>query len=74
MRAIELNAEVDQDRRIHLELPEGVPAGPARVLVLLPEVDEVEGRWQEMISREWRSELSDPREDIYTLDDGEPVG
>lgn len=25
------------------------------------------------VAREWRTELADTREDIYTLDDGEPI-
>lgn len=30
-------------------------------------------KWTEGIAREWHDELADPREDIYTLADGEPV-
>ena len=30
-------------------------------------------RWMSGIAREWSDELSDDRQDIYTLDDGEPV-
>ncbi|HET6252278.1 MAG TPA: hypothetical protein VFE47_31620 [Tepidisphaeraceae bacterium] len=29
--------------------------------------------WTMGIAHEWRAELSDPREDIYTIEDGEPI-
>ncbi len=29
--------------------------------------------WMAGVSREWEAEWLDPREDIYTLEDGEPV-
>ena len=34
---------------------------------------DAETSWQEGISREWAEPWDDPREDIYTLDDGEPI-
>lgn len=46
-----------------------------RVIVLSPDPDEDEagGAWMTGVSHEWAEELRDSREDIYTLDDGEPV-
>jgi hypothetical protein len=29
--------------------------------------------WMELIAREWEEDLADERQDIYTLDDGEPI-
>jgi len=80
MRALELIAEVDEQHRLHLELPDTEP-GPVRVLILLPEPQEeapetegeVDSIWMRAIAHEWREELSDPREDIYTLEDGKPI-
>lgn len=46
---------------------------PVRVLVLLPEEDEVGALWSSGIAKEWAAELTDPRQDIYTLEDGQPV-
>jgi hypothetical protein len=44
------------------------------VLVLVPEAEEDEaGLWMQGVAREWAAELADEREDIYTLEDGEPV-
>ena len=81
MKALEFVADVDDQHRLSLKLP-GTGPGPVRVLVLLPEpqeedadeVEEVNSVWMQALSREWREELADPREDIYTLEDGDPIG
>ena len=80
MKALEFVAEVDTQHRLYLELPH-TPAGPVRVLVLVPEPQEpaseaedtVNAVWMQAITREWQEELADPREDIYTLEDGDPI-
>ncbi len=80
MKALEFVAEVDTQHRLFLELPQ-TPAGPVRVLVLVPEPQEqaleaedtFNAVWMQAISREWQEELADPREDIYTLEDGDPI-
>jgi hypothetical protein len=56
-------------------LPESAPRGPVRVIVLLPEAGEDEAgvAWARGVAREWAQELEDETEDIYTLEDGEPV-
>lgn len=75
MRAIELIAEVDAHRELQIALPSSVLPGKVRVIVLTPEPEEdIAGYiWAEGISEAWKAELLDPREDIYTLEDGEPV-
>lgn len=73
MNAIELIGDVDDQHRLHVQVLTGVPAGQVRVIVLVPDEDEAGTLWQSGIAREWSSELSDPREDLYTLDDGRPV-
>lgn len=50
-----------------------MPPGQVRVIVLVPEEDEAGKVWPERIAREWSFELNDPREDVYTVDDGQPV-
>jgi hypothetical protein len=78
MKALEFVAEVDTQHRLHLELP-GTAPGTVRVLVLVPEQEapDAEGEadtvWMQAIAHQWREELADPREDIYTLEDGEPI-
>ena len=73
MNAIELIGDVDEQHRLHVQVPTGVPTGQVRVIVLVPDEDEVGHLWPDGVAREWSSELSDRREDIYTLDDGRPV-
>jgi hypothetical protein len=38
-----------------------------------PGEDEAGTAWASGVAHEWSAELSDTREDIYTLDDGEPI-
>ena len=37
------------------------------------EDDEAGQNWMAGVSREWEADWLDPREDIYSLEDGEPV-
>ena len=75
MKAIERLAEVDAQHRLQVFLPESVLPGQVRLIVLTPEPEEDEaGRaWMKGIAHEWAEELADTREDIYTLEDGEPI-
>jgi hypothetical protein len=38
-----------------------------------PAPDLTDEEWGEFVSRAWCEEWEDPREDIYTLNDGKPV-
>ena len=73
MRALELFGDVDEHHQLHARVPEELPAGPVRLIVLLPEEDEAGVHWARGVAREWSAELDDPREDLYTLEDGQPV-
>jgi hypothetical protein len=73
MKAIELTGDIDDQHRLQARVPEELPAGPVRLIVLLPEEDDAGGAWAHGISKEWADDLSDPRQDIYTLEDGQPV-
>ena len=72
-KAIELVGDIDEQHRLRAEVQEELPAGPVRLIVLLPDEDDAGSVWANGIAREWSSELSDPKQDIYTLDDGQPV-
>ena len=72
-KAIELVGDIDEHHRLRAQVPEEVPAGPVRLIVLLPDEDDAGSVWANGIAREWSDELSDPKQDIYTLDDGQPV-
>ncbi len=73
MRAIELVGDIDQQHRLQVHVPADLPAGPVRLIVLLPDEDEVGIAWAQGVTREWSDELQDSRQDIYTLEDGQPV-
>ena len=73
MRAIELIGDIDDQHRLRASVPEELPAGPVRLIVLLSEEDEAGTAWSGGLAREWRDELSDSRQDLYTLTDGQPV-
>lgn len=73
MKAIELVADIDEQHRLHARVPTEIPAGRVRVIVFLPGEDEAGGLWADGVASEWSAELSDPREDIYTIEDGQPV-
>ena len=75
MKAFEIVGEIDAQHHLHITLPISATPGPARVLVLLAEAEEDDAGkfWSQGIAREWAAELADEREDIYTLEDGEPI-
>jgi hypothetical protein len=73
MRGIEPLGEIDDQHRLRAQMPEGFPAGSVRVIVLMPEEDDAGLAWTGGISAEWSAELGDPDQDIYTLDDGQPL-
>jgi hypothetical protein len=73
MKAIELMGDIDEQHGLRARVPEDLPAGPVRLIVLLPDEDEGGIAWAQGISKDWTPELRDVRQDIYTLEDGQPV-
>ena len=72
-KAIELVGDIDEQHRLRAQVPEELPAGPVRLIVLLPDEDDAGSVWANGIAKEWSDELSDPKQESYTLDDGQPV-
>jgi len=73
MKAIELVGDIDEQHRLQAQVPAEVPAGPVRLIVLLPEEDDAGAVWSHGISKEWADDLRDARQDIYTHEDGQPL-
>ena len=73
MKAIELVGDIDEEHRLHAQVPAELPAGPVRLIVLLPDEDEAGIAWAPGVAEEWADELRDSRQDLYTLEDGQPV-
>jgi hypothetical protein len=54
-------------------VPDNLPAGSVRIVVLPSDEDESGAAWAQGLAREWADEVSDSRQDLYTLEDGQPV-
>jgi hypothetical protein len=73
MKAIELIGDIDEQHRLQAQVPEDLPVGPVRLIVLLADEDSGGMAWGRGVANEWADELRDPGQDIYTLEDGKPV-
>lgn len=75
MDIIRLIAQVDENRRLVANVPDTVLPGTVEILLEVPSsADDAEATdWTRGVARAWADELADPRQDIYTLADGEPV-
>jgi hypothetical protein len=73
MKAIQMVGHIDDQHRLCLQLPDTIGSGPVKVtLELLADSSEEEDDWAAAIAQAWAADWSDPREDIYTLEDGKP--
>jgi hypothetical protein len=73
MKAVELQGEIDDQHRLHADVPQSLPTGSVRVIIFMPEEDEAGPAWAAGVSSAWSAELNDPAQDIYTLNDGQPI-
>ncbi|MCS7208731.1 MAG: hypothetical protein NZ874_04085 [Fimbriimonadales bacterium] len=69
----ELITEVGDTRQVQITIPETIRTKQARIIILPYEPDEETETWMRALGREWHEELADERQDIYSLDDGEPI-
>jgi hypothetical protein len=75
MESIEIQGYVDGEHHLSASVPGSIPPGPVTVVIKPspPDGDDVDAVWMAAIAREWAEDLADTRQDIYTLEDGEPV-
>jgi len=73
MKTIGLVGAIDEHHRLHAEAPPELPAGPVRLIVLVPDEDAAGSQWANGVANEWSEDLSDIRQDIYTMEDGQPL-
>ena len=74
MGAVVLTGHVDEHHRLSADVPESIAPGPVVISILpAPHEDEAGDVWAAGIAHEWADDLGDPRKDIDTLEDGEPV-
>ena len=74
MSALTVTGHVDENHQLSAKVPDSVPPGPVTVsIVPASQEDEAGDAWMAGIANAWADELSDTRQDIYTMADGEPV-
>jgi hypothetical protein len=73
MTAVELIGDIDDQHRLSAQVPEGLQPGRVRLIVLVPDEDGAGAEWENGIAEQWKDELGDARQDIYSLEDGQPI-
>lgn len=74
MKTIEVEGRVDESHRLTADVPAAVRPGAVRVRITLPDDEEEAGaRWAAAVAAAWAGDWSDPREDIYTFEHGQPI-
>ena len=76
MQTIRVRAIVDEHHRLTAQVPPHVAPGQVEIAVLIPrsaDEDDAGAAWADAIAREWADDLADPRQDVYTLPDGDSV-
>jgi hypothetical protein len=73
MSSISVQGEIDDQHRLSAVVPASIPPGPVTVWLNTAQEDEAGEHWSAGVSQQWCDDLSDTRQDIYTLADGEPV-
>ena len=74
METLLVSGTIDEQHVLSANVPESFPPGPVAIVILPLRSDKnPDQEWMEGIAREWSDDLGDPRQDIYTLDDGLPV-
>jgi hypothetical protein len=72
--SITITGQVSDQHLLSAQVPDSVPPGPVTIVILPASAHEdVEQRWMAGVAREWADELNDAQQDIYTLNDGDPV-
>lgn len=75
MVTLKVHAQVDDSHRLSAIVPESIGPGPVEILVIVRSANDDDNpeAWMRGVAHEWEADLSDTRQDLYTLDDGEPV-
>jgi hypothetical protein len=72
MSRIELLGTVDDQHRLSVIVPDEIKAGPVKVILEVTDEAAEEELWRQGVAAIWTRDY-DPREDIYTLQDGDPI-
>ena len=75
MNGLTVTGHIDDQHRLTAAVPDTFPPGPVTVRISpVSEEDDAGDAWMTGVDHEWADDLNDPRQDIYTMDDGEPIG
>jgi len=69
MTRVEIIGNIDDQHRLSVIVPEQIKAGPVKVILEVADAEDDD--WFQGVAAIWAREY-DPREDIYTLQDGAP--
>ncbi len=73
MNPITVTGQVNDKHLLSAQVPNSVPPGPVTIVVLPTKSEDDAGQsWMVGVAHQWTNELTDKRQDIYTLEDGEP--
>lgn len=72
MTTIRITGQIDSAHRLTAQVPDRVPAGAVEVVLMLPPAEADDKAWLAGVAREWRDELGDVRQDIYSITDARP--
>jgi hypothetical protein len=73
MNEIIVQGSVDEQHRLTAIVPESVPPGQVTISVSTVQEDDAGAAWMAGICQQWSEDLSDGRQDIYSLEDGEAI-
>jgi len=73
VQAVRVKGTIDEQQRLAVDGPVVLSPGPVMVWIVPADEDDAGNAWGAAIAEEWHKELSDVRQDIYTLADGEPL-
>jgi hypothetical protein len=80
MKTIELIGQVDAQHRLSADVPADVPPGLVKLSIVVDGDDnpasatsDPDNLWETAVTSNWADELSDTRQDIYSISDGEPL-
>ena len=74
MKAIELIGDIDEQHRLQASVPEELPAGPVRLIVLLPDEDSGGISWAHGLAQEWADiRFLQGRQDNFLIGCAQPI-
>jgi hypothetical protein len=74
MNTVRVPGHIDENHRLTASVPASIPVGPVTVFIVPASgEDDAGNEWMTGMAQEGAEDLNDPRQDIYTLSDGEPV-